>query len=302
MTRSVNSTSSSPASGPSSASARLPRLVGAAAGRHAAVDQHLGPRGDHVVLLGRARASSAPSSPAASARRCRPPAGGERPRRRSTAPSSSVPSAPSSSSPSIVSRERDPLRGRLAAAAGPSNRASAGASFSSALSPSAGTEACPAVPRARRKKRLTPFSPTQSGVEAPAVELERGAAALVDDQVAAHRLGVLGAQPLRAERRAHLLVGGDHQLQRARARAASPSARARSRRRPRPPPGPSCPARRGPRTTPSTTSPDQGLKLHSAGSAGTVSTWPSRHRVSPSRLAREVGDQVRSARAPPRAA
>ena len=36
-----------------------------------------------------------------------------------------------------------------------------------------------------------------------------------------------------------------------------------------------------PRTSPSTTSPAQGSKLHSDGSAGTVSTWPSRHSVGP---------------------
>ncbi len=53
------------------------------------------------------------------------------------------------------------------------------------------------------------------GVEAPTSELERGAAALVDDEVAADGLGVLGAEPLRTGAGSHLLVGGEDQLQRA---------------------------------------------------------------------------------------
>ena len=51
-----------------------------------------------------------------------------------------------------------------------------------------------------------------------------------------------------------------------------------------------------PRTSPSTTSPAHGSKVHSDASAGTVSTWPSRHRVSPVGLAGELGDQVRAPR------
>ncbi len=50
-------------------------------------------------------------------------------------------------------------------------------------------------------------------VDAPAAVLERRARALVDDQVGAHLVGMLGAEPLRSVGRARLLVGGDHELQ-----------------------------------------------------------------------------------------
>ena len=54
-----------------------------------------------------------------------------------------------------------------------------------------------------------------------------------------------------------------------------------------------------PRTSPSTTSPAHGLKLHSEASAGTVSTWPSRHRVgavAPRRRGRRRGSGARARR------
>ena len=41
-------------------------------------------------------------------------------------------------------------------------------------------------------------------------------------------------------------------------------------------------------------SPAQGSKLHSEGSAGTVSAWPSRHSVGPWALAAQAGDEVRA--------
>ena len=78
-----------------------------------------------------------------------------------------------------------------------------------------------------------------------------------------------------------LLVGGRRPASARRAPGASRRAPARPPRRPRPRPGPSCPGRRGRgprRRRPRRTS---GSKLHSVGSAGTVSTWPSRHSVGP---------------------
>ena len=62
-------------------------------------------------------------------------------------------------------------------------------------------------------KRKTPFSPTADAVEAPSVDLEERAAALVDDEVGVHLLRVLLAEPAGAEVGAELLVGGDDHLQ-----------------------------------------------------------------------------------------
>ena len=56
----------------------------------------------------------------------------------------------------------------------------------------------------------------RDGVEAPAPEVDRDPAALVDDQVAADEVGALLAQPARAQLRSALLVGGDHHQQIAR--------------------------------------------------------------------------------------
>jgi hypothetical protein len=50
-------------------------------------------------------------------------------------------------------------------------------------------------------------------VEAPATEFERLTAALVDDEIAAHGVGLLAAKPHRAQPATDLLVGGDHQLE-----------------------------------------------------------------------------------------
>ena len=118
-------------------------------------------------------------------------------------------------------------------------------------------------------------------VEATAAELERDASALVEDVVGPHLLRVLPAQPLGALPRPHLLVSGRRRRGARPAAAASPRGRGPRRLRPRRRPGPSCPARRGREPRPSTTSPAQGSKLHSEGSAGTVSAWPSRHSVGP---------------------
>ena len=232
---------------PSTASTRSRDLGPAHPRRHAAVDQDLGARGDHVLLLGGARPSSAPASPRASARRGRRRAAGS-----------------SAREPLERRRQRVVVGVDLLAdqrrEEGARPRASARAAAASRSRSSSGRQLqqrvvarCPAprrgrrAPRVRSVKRKTPFSPTQSGVEAPPVELERDAAALVEHVVGAHLVGVLLAQPLRAVGRARLLVGGDDDQQLALARAASRSRPSARPRRPRRRPGPSCPARRGPR-------------------------------------------------------
>ena len=96
------------------------------------------------------------------------------------------------------------------------------------MSPRLGTEPWPARPRALSLKRKTPFSPSETPVEAAAVDLEQGAAALVHDEVGAHLLGVLLAKPFGAHVGAELLVGGDDHLELA---ARGPPARARQVRR-----------------------------------------------------------------------
>ena len=82
-------------------------------------------------------------------------------------------------------------------------------------------------------------------VEPAAAELDQHAAALVDDEVAAHLVRVLLAEPVGAEAAADLLVGGDHQHAARRSAGASRCRPARLRPPPRRRPGPSCRARRG---------------------------------------------------------
>ena len=66
-------------------------------------------------------------------------------------------------------------------------------------------------------------------VEAPPVELERDAPALVEHVVGSHLVGMLAAQPLRPRRGSHLLVGGgdDQELSLARAPAVAAERRGR---------------------------------------------------------------------------
>ena len=132
-------------------------------------------RRDHVVLVGRAAPGSGPSSPAASARRCRRRAAARGARRRSTAASSSAPSAPARSSPSTASRNAIPAGGRLQRRLLGEAGSRAGASLSSALSPSAGTEPWPGDAAGAQQEAEDALLADAERVEAPAVELERGA-------------------------------------------------------------------------------------------------------------------------------
>ena len=65
-------------------------------------------------------------------------------------------------------------------------------------------------------------------VEAPAADMERDPAALVEDVVGANLLGMLAAKPLRPRGGSHLLVGGrdDEQLARPGRQPSLPSAAA----------------------------------------------------------------------------
>src|SRR5215208_6573385 len=112
----------------------------------------------------------------------------------------SMPSAVSSDSGSGLSSSEG-WRSRIAC--------SSGASFVSALSPIRGIDAWPASPWVVSVKRKTPFSATHP----PPVEVEDLAGALVDHVVAPDLVGVLVAEPLRAELRARLLVCRDHDEQ-----------------------------------------------------------------------------------------
>ena len=109
-----------------------------------------------------------------------------------------------------------------------------------------GIEAWPATPSVSTVKRNTPFSATADAEVPAAVVLEDLAAALVEQVVAAHLVGVLGDQPGRAPLAARLLVGDDDDEQVPAPPGASPSARGRRRPPPRRRPGTSCRARRGP--------------------------------------------------------
>ena len=127
------------------------------------------------------------------------------------------------------------------------SRCSSGAIFTSALSPIFGIDAWPATPSVIRRKRKTPFSATQTpctrrpsyGMTAPG--------ALVEQVVAAHEVGAVLADPLRALGAAGLLVDDADDEQVALGRPPALLARAGSPRRPRRRSATSCPARRGPR-------------------------------------------------------
>ena len=135
-------------------------------------------------------------------------------------------------------------------------------------------------PWVRTRNLKTPFSADAQRVEAPPVELERHAAPLVEHVVAPEGSGCPGRatgrpprrpSPRRPSRQRGAPREGGRQPSRPRVAAAPTSAATWSFM--------SCAPR--PRISPSTTSPAHGSKLHSDGSAGTVSTWPSRHRVGP---------------------
>ena len=136
-------------------------------------------------------------------------------------------------------------------------------------------------------------------VEAAPVALERDAAALVDDEVGAHEVGPLLAQPLGAVGRARLLVGGRDDQQLAARRPPAAARPARPRPRPRRRPGPSCRARRGPRPRRRRRRRSTGRGSTPTASAGTVSAWPSRHSVGPSASPRSRATRLgRSGSAP----
>ena len=143
---------------PPAARARRPRPARAAPGSRRGSRRRRGSR------------CPSPSRTPSSAPRVMPSIGSARYAARSGARSRTSPrAAASSSGPGAVSsRSSTPARkampglGAARAAAARAASPSSGASFSSALSPSDGTEPCPALPWVRRRKRQTPFSPTQS--------------------------------------------------------------------------------------------------------------------------------------------
>ena len=214
-------------------------------------------------------------------------------RSRSTAASSASRSCPSTSSPRQRGEEGHAFGRRL------ERRLPAQALQRRAPASAARCRRCPGARRARRRRAPaagsgTPLLAHAERVEAPAAELERDAAALVEDVVGAHLVGVLAAQPLGAGSGPHLLVGGgDDRAARPRGRQPSRPSAAAAATSAATWSFMSCAPR--PRTSPSTTSPAQGSKLHSEGSAGTVSAWPSRQSVGPAVVAAQPRDQVRAA-------
>ena len=281
------------AASPSTRLGALAGLVLAHPGRHPAVDQDLGARRGSRSPSRTRWPGSAPGSPAASARPGRRP-----PRAPLAQPLDGlverVGSCASISSPRHRGEERHRLgrrlerrllaqalqrRGQLQERVVAERRAPRRARRCR------GPEQEPARrPSRRRRACRSAARRTRSD----------GAAALVEHVVAAHLVGVLAAQPLGAGRGAHLLVGGrdDQELPAGGRQPSRPSAAAAATSAatwsfmswaPRP------------RTSPSTMSPAHGSKLHSEGSAGTVSAWPSRHRVGPGAVAAQPGDQVRPA-------
>ena len=202
-------------------------------------------------------------------------------RRRSSAASSSAPSAPSRSSPSSVVEERDALGRRLERRL-LAKRCERRGELQQRVVAERRDRGVAGAPAGAQVEAVDALLADAEGVEAPAAELERSAAALVDDQVAAHRVGVLARtatwRPSAAPISSSAVITSfsapraGRQPDAASAIAAATSAAT----------WPFMSWAPRPRTSPSTTSPDQGLKLHSSGSAGTVSTWPSRQSVGPS--------------------
>ena len=118
---------------------------------------------------------------------------------------------PSGRSSSSV-RGSDPLGGRLERRLVARALGSAGASFSSALSPIAGIEAWPGDAAGAQQEAVDALLADAERVEARPLELEGGAAALVDDHVAAHRSGCSAQSHAAPMLGAHLLVGRGDEL------------------------------------------------------------------------------------------
>ena len=224
----------------------------------------------------------------------RPPGGSPRGAPRAPPRSRRAP-APQRSRPERA-QERDPLRRRLQRRLARRARPRSGASFSSALSPMPGIDACPASPAVRDLEAEHPLLADAQRVEAPAADLEDVAAALVDARsrrapcrdapstaTAAPRLppvsssatAAISSSPRRApalapERAGSGDLGRDLALHVLRAAPADLA------------------VRRCLRPT--------GRRSSRRGSAVTVSVWPSRQSVGPLGLAAQPGEQVR----PPR--
>ena len=164
-------------------------------GRDAAVDAQLGARRDHVDLLAR-RATIVGANVTPSVGSTSGASRGSTSRTRCSSAASGSPA----STPSAVEQrarglgvdvEAGPALGRAAA--------STGASLSSALSASPGTEAWPAAPRARTREAEHALLGHADAVQAAVAERHHRAGALVEQPVAARR-GRAGSRSATARR------------------------------------------------------------------------------------------------------